>query len=30
VRSLLAGGLWVAVTYLLCDFDPEDESLEAN
>jgi hypothetical protein len=28
VRSLSAGGLWVAVTYWLCDLDPEDESLE--
>jgi hypothetical protein len=28
VRSLLAGGLWVALTYWLCDLDLEDESLE--
>ena len=26
VRSLLAGGLWVALTYWLCDLDLEDQS----
>jgi hypothetical protein len=30
VRSLLAGGSWVALTYLLCDLDLEDESDEES